>query len=209
MIRILLLGICALIALPAMGQERKYSFEVTPFVGYRIGGTFEDDNSDAEFELDDSSSFGLVMNLRAEDNTQWELVYSHQNTDLDSSGLLTPSDPVLSMDVDYLQLGGTYLWEGDLARPFMVATMGLAHFDPDDSDFNSETYFSFSIGGGWKVFPTQRFGLRLEGRFYGSLIESDSSIFCESISGSSRCLISTSGTVLWQWEMMAGAVFRF
>jgi len=209
MTRSLLLGICVLIALPAMGQERKYPFEVTPFVGYRIGGTFEDEDSDAEFELDESSSFGLVMNLRAEDNTQWELVYSHQNTDLDSSGLLSPSDPVLSMDVDYLQLGGTYLWEGDLARPFMVATMGLAHFDPEDSDFNSETYFSFSIGGGWKVFPTKRVGLRLEGRFYGSLIESDSNIFCESISGSSRCLISTSGTILWQWEMMAGAVFRF
>ena len=100
------------------------------------------------------------------------------------------------------------MWDGDLARPFMVATLGAAHFSPGGKG-SSETYFAFSIGGGWKLWPTRRLGLRLEGRFYGSLLDSDSNIFCTSAPSNSGCLIRTRGQLLWQWEMNAGAVFRF
>jgi hypothetical protein len=191
----------------AMGESLR-GFEITPFAGYRVGGTFGNDEGE-DLELDDGGSFGVVLNLMADANTQWELGWSRQAADADLTGLDAGAGET-GIDIDYLQLGGTYLWDGALARPFMVATVGLTRFDPDDSRFGAETDFSFSIGGGLKVWPAQRIGLRLEGRFYGTVVDSDSSIFCFSGPNTGgRCLISASGDVLWQWEMMAGVVVRF
>jgi len=197
----------ALFPLTIFAQQVVARFEVTPFVGYRIGGTFVDSVSDAEIELDEGSSFGIALNMRAEANTQYELTFSHQDTEFDFGSIAAPTTN-LKVAVDYLQLGGTYLWDGELSRPYFVATLGLARVDPDDAIFNAETYFAFSIGGGWKLWPTKRFGLRLEGRFYGSFVDGDTKVFCVS-SGGAACLIQSDADVLWQWEMTAGASWRF
>ncbi len=197
------------LAVAEEGAAKKiYRFEVTPFAGYRVGGTFEDELSETELDLDDAGSYGLVLNMRESANTEWELGYSHQRTNVDTAGL-TNDGGKLNLDIDYLQIGGTYIGPSDLARPFLVATIGLAHFDPEVSALDSETYFAFSIGGGVKLWPANRFGLRLEGRFYGTVLDSESKIFCTSGSEGSGCLISTKAEVLWQWEMMLGAIVRF
>jgi hypothetical protein len=192
----------------ALAQEIPPRFEVTPFVGYRIGGTFDDAVSDAQIEIDNSASFGLALNMHAGPNTQYELTFSHQDTKfgINSVNVMTAD---LDVTMDYLQIGGTYMWDGGLARPFLVATVGFAHVDPDGSAFDSETYFAFSIGSGLKLWPRKRFGLRLEGRFYGTVIDSDTSVFCRSGPDGSDCLIQTDGDLLWQLEMMAGAIWRF
>lgn len=205
--RVMLLS-TMLLSLPALAQDKPLRFEITPFAGYRIGGTFEDDDTNAELDLDEGGSFGLALNMKADANTEYELTYSHQSTDVDVGDVVAGAPP-LDIDVDYVQLGGTYLWDGERSRPFLVATLGIAHLDPDEATLDSETYFAFSIGGGWKLFPSRRLGLRLEGRFYGTLLDSDSRVFCRSGPEQSGCLISTSATVLWQWEMFAGASFRF
>ncbi len=127
---------------------------------------------------------------------------------LDLTGLSGFADKV-SLDVDYFQLGGTYLFDGDRVRPYMVATAGAARYTPEPSDISAETYFAFSIGGGWKLFPSKRLGLRLEGRFYGTWLSGSGAIFCSSAPAASGCLVRASGNILWQWEMSAGASFRF
>ncbi len=208
MSRGVLLIFCLVCSAPALSGEPPARFEVTPYVAYMLGGTFTDSDTDDEVELDGSGSFGLALNMRADANTEWELSYSQQNTKFDV-GSLAVTDSDLDVTVRYLQFGGTYLWEGDLARPFLVATVGLSHFDPDSSEFDSDTYFAFSIGGGVKLWPKKRFGLRLGGRFYGSVIDSDTSLLCRSGPEGSGCLIASKGEMLWQWEMMAGAIVRF
>ena len=55
--------------------------EITAFGAYRFGGTFEEDESDASYELNDSPSFGLILNFRHKDPTQWEIFYSQQRTE--------------------------------------------------------------------------------------------------------------------------------
>ena len=196
----------------AMAEESAgqhiYRFQVTPFAGYRVGGTFEDELSEASLDLDDAGGYGLILNMRESPNTEWELGYSHQSTNVDTEGV-SMNGSKLDLDIDYLQFGGTYIGPHELARPFLVATVGLAHFDPDAGALDSETYFAFSIGGGLKLWPARRFGLRLEGRFYGTVLDSESKIFCASNSEGSGCLISTKADVRWQWEMMLGAIMRF
>lgn len=201
---------CLFVACAAVAQQSTespaYRFEVTPFAGFRTGGTFTDEDSGAELELNDSGSYGLILNMRESWNTEWELLYNHQSTDFD-----TGPGTRIDIDIDYLQIGGTYIGtdiEGP-ARPYLAATIGLAHLDPRAANLPSDTYFAFSIGGGWKFFPTSRLGLRLEGRFYGTVIDSDSKIFCASGPSGGTCLINTKADVLWQFELLAGAIVRF
>ena len=51
-------------------QTTAYKFEITPFVGYRTGGRFEEINGDAEFKLNESESLGFLFNVAANANGQ-------------------------------------------------------------------------------------------------------------------------------------------
>jgi hypothetical protein len=207
MIRQILIALLVLLAMPAWANDRVLRYEITPFAGYRFGGSFEDDETGEEYDLDDDAAYGLIVNLAAEANTQWEFGWSRSETAVDVPSV-NGSAGKLDLDIDYFQAGGTYLWDGKRAQPFMVATLGAAHLNPSGSG-DSETYFAFSIGGGWRLFPTERFGVRVEGRFYGTVLDSDSDVFCRTGPDNNQCLIESSAEILWQWQMFAGASFRF
>lgn len=196
------------ISSPVFAQEQPFDFEITPFGAYRYGGEFEDANSSLSIELDDGASYGLILNARHSPNTQWEIIYSHQETDANTAGLGL-SDPVLAIDVDHLQAGGTYLWEGDTARPFLAATLGVAQVDVNNPGYDSDSFFSFSLGLGLQFAPTNRLGLRLEARGYGTLLDSDTDLFCEFGPSNNICAVRIDGTIMWQMEALAGFVFRF
>ena len=119
------------------------------------------------------------------------------------------SDPRFGLDVEYYQFGGTYLFDSDVARPFIALTIGMSRFDPQPAEFSAESFFSASFGGGVQLNPEGRFGVRLEGRVYTSLIDDNSRIFCGSDGGVGGCLIELDGTLLTHWEARAGFVFRF
>ncbi len=201
---------CLVLSVPAHDAvaDPMPRFELTPFVGYRVGGSFEDADTGESVDVNEDVSYGLIFNIVEKANTQYEFGWSHQDTSVDLAG--TGGNPArLDLDIDYFQIGGTYLWEGTLARPYVVATLGAAHYRSHSEVSESETYVAFSVGGGWKLWPTRRFGLRLEGRFYGTFLDSDSKIFCSSAPDNSGCLIHTRSELLQQWELMAGGVFRF
>lgn len=198
---------------PTYAETPKMPFEITPVVGYRFAGSFKDDlDTGQKVELDNAPSIGLIFNLREGENTQWEALYTYQTTDIDIKLL---GNPALTgargtdIDVHQLHFGGTYVAEGTWARPFMAAGIGIAHIDPEFAAFDADSFFSFSIAGGYKMFPTKRIGLRLEGRVYGTVVDHDSNIFCTSGATASNCLFEVQGEVLWQWDVLLGATFRF
>ncbi len=179
-------------------------------VAKRTRFVFNELESDAAVELQDSGNFGLLLNVRQAANTQWEILYSQQRTDAEVTGLVT-ADEILDTTVHYLQGGGTYQGDGEIVRPYLAATIGVAHFDVTTEGYDSDTYFSFSIGPGLQIWPNSRLGLRFEARAFGSLVRSDSSLFCLSdpANGTAGCAVTVSGDVLWQFQAMAGVVFRF
>lgn len=182
-------------------QEQASRFELTPFGGYAFGGKFEDVNGNNSLELEDDASFGLIVNIRESAKTQWEILYSRQET--------TADIPSFGLDVHYIHAGGTYLGDRDYARPYLAATIGATHFEPGLSGFNSETFFSFSIGTGLHLRPNDRFGIRLEARAFGTVLKSDTDLFCQTGIDQNICVIRSEGTVLWQLQTLAGFVIRF
>ena len=205
----LLLALFASVPSISFAKEERYSLQLIPFAGYRFGGTFEDKATAAEYKLDSNSSYGLTVNFPSQANTEWEIYLSSQATALDNAGFEASAEPV-DVNVDYLQVGGTYLFPGTAATvPYFVATVGATRIDPDGINSKSDTFFSFGVGGGWKYFPSRRIGLRLDGRLLGTFVSSDSRIFCQSGPSGGSCAISTAGNILYQFEAQLGVIFRF
>ena len=179
--------------------------EITPFGGYRFGGTFEFTNSDDAYKLDDSPSFGLILNLREQSNTQWEIFYSTQSTDakLRSSAQLQET---VGVESHVLQLGGTYQGRYGPLKPYVAMTLGGTHVK---TNADSDTFFSGSIGLGVQINPDARLGLRLEARAYGTLTSSSTDLFCRTGPDANVCAVRVDGDVLGQFETFAGLVFRF
>lgn len=193
-------------------------FEITPYGGYRFGGEFEAPSDDdpatpelPDFELHEGNAFGVIFNIRTQAvNTQWEILYGHQRTEVDTLPTFI-GGPRLDIDVDYVQFGGTYLFDEHSTStvPFIAMTAGIARFDPSGAGMDAETYFSGSLGGGVQLRADKRVGVRLEARGFASLIDSNSALFCQTGPAANRCALSVSGTALYQFEAHAGFVIRF
>ena len=200
----------AILAFPttAAAQSETFKVEITPFAGYRTGGSFDEKDGPGSIKLKDSSAAGILLNFKANANGQYEILYAGQRTDAETSGFFE-NDPTIELDVETLQFGGTYLFDGEFARPFIAMTLGGTRFKPGLPDVGSESFFAASFGGGLQIWARNRFGVRLEGRMYTAFVDDESSIFCGSIGGNGACSIRLDARTVTQWEAHAGLVFRF
>jgi hypothetical protein len=189
----------------ASGDDTR--FEITPFAAYRVGGTFDDADGQGQLELRESNAWGFTVNGKVESNTEWEVFFARQSTDIDTSGIPDPQ-PEFDIDIDYLHFGGTYLFDGERVRPFVALTVGATRYEPRAPGYDARTYASMSLGAGWKFRLAEHFGLRLEARGFGTLIDNNSRLFCE-IDGGGACLIVIEGRIVAQWEARAGFSIRF
>lgn len=200
--------VSALVVFTALPAEAQENIELTPFGGYRFGGSFSVDDGAGSYDVDDSPATGLILNWRHRDNTQWEVIYSHQNTDANFDAA-TINDPTLNVETHLLQLGGTYQGSGARFRPYLAATLGGTHVKVTSRGSESDTFFSGSIGVGLLFRPESRLGVRLEVRGNGTLINSGTDLFCETGPNVNVCALRIEGDVLWQIDTFAGVVFRF
>jgi len=200
--------LCLLIAGSANAQDAATKFELTPFGGYRFGGTFDVEESTDSYELEDSSSVGLILNFPHTPDTKWEILYSKQATEAEFNGV-TANDASVDIDLQVIQIGGIYMFEGEIARPYLAATIGGTHASARSTGSNSDTFWSGSIGVGLMISPNSRFGLRLEARAYGTLTNSSTDLLCRTGPDISACAVRIEGALLSQIETFAGVVFRF
>ena len=182
--------------------------EISPYIAYRMGGSVEADDPQGSFELDDSEGFGLLVNFLRRGNTQFELLYAQQDTQAVFDGV-TGNDGIVDIELRSLELGGVYEFEGQVARPYMAATIGGTHVKTRSFGSASDTFLSGSLGLGVRFFPEQRVGLRIEARARGILVSSSSKIFCETGSDGAICAVQLAGDMLGQVETFAGVSFRF
>lgn len=178
--------------------------EVSLLYGTQGGGNLEHVDTDSTLKMAEEPVRALIIGTPLNDYQELELLYSRQKTRLrDSSAVADES--LSSLDIHYLHLGGTVVsepvvdWQG-----FLSGGLGFTHFSPLPSGVESETRASMSLGLGARWMPTRRVGLRLETRWYGTLFNSNTRIFC-----SGGCEMRVSGDLLSQYSVMGGVVFRF
>lgn len=195
----------------AQGVNDVNEVEITPFIGYTVGGEFEDpgdpttSSDDIDRDVQEDQNFGVIVNLNADGpDRQYELLYSQQDTQIEG-------DAPLGLKVEYLQIGGIVnFMENPRVIPFFGITVGGARFTPDGPSTQSETKLAFGIGGGLKVPLTDHIGIRLDTRAFISLFDTDASVFCVSNpSVASGCSIRAKSDTVIQYTGNLGITFGF
>ena len=180
--------------------------ELTPHIGYRFGGGMTDYYTGVDYDFNDSETYGLTLNytLGLMGDTQLDLSWSRQETEMDVSGDY-PRD-TFDVTVDYWQAGGLKQWnEDESVRPFLIGSLGAAHFSPGPEDLSSATRFALALGGGVKILPGEHIGIRLQGKLYGTYASGGGAVFC----GGGGCAFGFGGNFMWQAEFSAGVIIAF
>ena len=190
----LMLAVILLAASSASARE----FEITPFFGYQFGGSVETfyEGRYQDVDINDSENWGLMLNIGLSPTTQIELLYNTQNTKADANRF----DDSLDLNIDYWQV--SLLWgfkPYEKVNPYLVFGIGGTWLRPDG--FSSLSRFSGNFGGGAKIYFSDRIGVRLEGRFYGTYISSSTS-YCDPF----WCYGYTNS--LYQFDVSAGLIIR-
>jgi hypothetical protein len=184
--------------------------EVTPFIGYTMGGDFTNATTGTPLSFDDTSSYGIMVDFKQAVNKEggepWiELYYSRQQTKLKADQGPFVSNPLFDVNVEYFHIGGTYGQATGKVKPFVVGTFGVTHMTPKGDGLSAETKFSLSLGGGVKLYLTEHVGLRFDARWFGTFFNGSGSVFCSG----GACLVNVQGDVLSQYTANAGVVLAF
>lgn len=193
----------------AQAQQQGTQFEITPFYGYQFGGNFVDrwsSDDTINADIDESANYGLMVNIGVFDGFQIEMMYSRQDTELVPDRRPPGGGGVITdMTLEYYHVGGLYQWKFDKVWPYVAGSMGATRFDPDR--FNSDTKFSISAGGGVKLMFNPHVGLRFDGRFYSTYIESNDQDYYSDYWDDYYTYKDS--TFLHQWNFKGGIVFAF
>ncbi len=195
----LLLTLLLALAAPAL-----LAADLTLLGGSQDGGNLNHINTDSTLQFEQAPARAVILGWPLDRDRDLELFYSQQQTRLGEASSNVPNSDLFDLDIHYLHLGGTVLsqarhgWQG-----FLSGGLGLSHFSPALGGAAAENRVSMSLGLGARWMPTERVGLRLESRLYGTLFNSNTAIFC-----SGGCQLSVSGDLLSQYAIFAGVVVR-
>lgn len=190
------------------GRAQTTGVEITPFMGYMFGG--EVSTYGGSLVLDDGMDYGLVLDYSLNRQTQVEASYTRQDTKLNFDEYRVGRRPIYDVSVNVWQVGGLYRFNPTATvRPFLSGTLGFTHYGVGDKldggapDLNGDTFFSIVLGGGVKIFPSERIGIRLAGHLYNTILSTGSGFWC----GTGGCGVGLSGWGVWQGDVQAGLSF--
>jgi hypothetical protein len=180
------------------------AIEVAPFIGYRFGGGFFERVTGQPVDLDGAGALGAVVDVRVADGLFVEGLFTHQGAQVTVPGGPFVSPASWRITVNHWQAGALQEFgHRPRVRPFATGLLGLTHYAGGGDD---EVRFSVSGGGGVKLMPTRRVGVRLDGRVFATFAYVDAQVLgC----GPGLCLAGLTADVVWQAELSAGLVVAF
>lgn len=178
--------------------------EIAPVGGYRFGGGFFERVTQQEIDLDGAPSVGVVVNVALHEGLFVEALVTHQE-----AGFTVPRSAFgpatrWRIDVDHYQAGGLQEFFGRRrTRPFLTGLLGLTRYAADG---DNEIRFTASAGGGVKLMPVPRVGIRLDGRVFATFVDAEGrAIACSP----GICLFAFDADIVLQAEFTVGLVVAF
>jgi len=211
--------VAALAAATASAQDARVELSITggytfadgvSGAGVRVPGVGTFDRLDPK----DGPSFGLRLGYLVNDNSEVGLMYNQQSSELQLGGTST----VKLGDMKLRNYHGYYAYNGmdvdSTVRPYFLIGLGATQYGSValvqggvNRDIGGNTQFSGTAAIGAKIFPSPRFGIRLEGRWTPTYIKSDATgWWCDPYWG---CYVTSSAQYSNQFELGGGFTFRF
>jgi hypothetical protein len=176
--------------------------EITPFGGYRFGGDFFEIVAGQPVDADGAPAVGAIVDIGLGEGLQVEALFTHQDAHV--SVPAGPSGPPLRarISVDHWQGGALQEYAEGRMRPFATGMLGLTRYAGEG---DSEIRFTVGAGGGVKLFPAPRVGVRLNGQLSATFVYADARVV-----GCSPgiCFVGLDADIVWQLEFSAGLILK-
>lgn len=192
--------------LSSFAGAQSRSVEITPFVGYQVGG--RDQSRLGQFSIDGAVSYGAMLDLRVRPDATIQFLYDRQETTLDfrDTHPFFPTRVRLDLSIEYFHFGGTVEFGETRFRPYFALTLGASRFHPQREELSDEWRFSLGTGFGFKSYVNERFGFRADARVWPTFLNTRGGIFCSAPGG---CLVSVEADFLVQGNATVGLFFTF
>ncbi len=180
------------------------------------GWTFSDgvnvgtiDESPIQVGPTDAFSWGARIGFNVSATTEIGVLFASQSTDLEATGILNRTIPQ-----NVYNYHGYFAYNFGAAdatvRPYFLGGLGATQYGSLDTALGSiggETQFSTTWALGLKMFPSPKFGIRLESRWTPTFIKTDpDGYWCDPYWG---CYTVGDAEVSNQFELSGGIVIRF
>jgi len=191
-------------------------FEITPFGGYMFGGKLRTYQGD--LKVQDNANYGLLINIAIAKDQKFEFFWSQMQTSADFRPYYGYEDLRANFDlnINYYQIGTVREVNMDKIRPFGAFTLGAVYFNPKNTgsqdspgyyNIQDSWRFSVSLGGGAKIWLSDRIGIRLQGRLLMPLYFQGVSMYAGVGTGGASTGISVnSGVPILQGDLTAGLI---
>jgi hypothetical protein len=203
-------GLLALAATTVQAQDPRVELSGT------AGWTFSDgvnvgaiDDSPIEVGPKDAFSWGARLGFNVSPNIELGFLFASQSTDLEATGIINRTIP----QTVYNYHGYVAYNFGDsdaTVRPYFLGGLGATQFGSLDTaagQIGGETQFSTTWALGLKMFPSPKFGLRLETRWTPTYIKTDpEGYWCDPYWG---CYTVGDAEYANQFELSGGIIIRF
>ncbi|MEN8193908.1 MAG: hypothetical protein ABFS12_13885 [Bacteroidota bacterium] len=181
--------------------------EITPYYGYMFAGKMTLYQGD--FNVKNNGNYGITLDFEVDRRAGifFELLYDRLDTRAVFKKYPTNiTTNLFDMSEEYFQVGGLYNHQlKKNISTFGVFTLGATRFHPKDSRYGDDWRFSVTLGGGLKVFISEKIGFRFQGRIKMPLYFAGGGIWIGS-GGVNYGL--GAGTALLQADLNAGLIFR-
>lgn len=165
-----------LLAITLFASQQIFAqIEIGGFAGWHWTGSIPAWRQD--IKVSDKLNYGATIGYRVNDEMQVDFEWNHTENEAtfrlyDNSGF--PSgDPVsIPLTLNYYMLGFNYLVPGnEPIVPYGLVNIGVMTSKGDTYEEggqiyegNSETWFAAGLGGGIRIYPSERFGIKLQAR---------------------------------------------
>jgi len=147
-----------------MPLAQAQNIELTAFTGYSFNSQIN--TYYGKFRVQDSPNYGGILGFGLSSDVFVEIMYNRTDTRVDYY-YVSDFQP-LNISTEFYQVGAQQQFGPGIVKPFAAITLGMIRFNLKESgtEISKGDAFRFAptIGGGVKILPGERIGIRLQAR---------------------------------------------
>jgi hypothetical protein len=193
----------AFITMLSLGLHAQ-SIEITPTYGYQFGGKIR--GTFGEFRVESADAYGVNLEI-ATDNLPVNITafWLRQDSYGTYQRFGQREEQLWGLASEYYQVGITREFGDGVAVPFTSFTFGAANFSPKTGDYSDEFRFAATFGGGVKIMPSDKVGIRLHVRMLAPFQWGGAGMWC----GTGGCGVNAGATTSFiQGEAGGGVILK-
>lgn len=193
-------------------EAQQGRFELTPMIGYRLNSSINETDVArySSLKFADTATYGVAFTWNTSPATSVELTYDYSK--YDATAVARPGtaggDRTVSVSQHDIIVDGLYMFNTGSRnfKPFLMGGLGMSILAPS-GNLNQVTNFAFTLGGGFKYYASDKFGIRGDIRWLPTyLYSTDGGTWCDPFYG---CYYYPNDHILTQWDFKLGFIFRF